>query len=122
MVVQKRSEKYGENVLIGGHQRERAMRELCAAYGWPEPDLVPCTILDVPDADAKQLNVALNNIEGEFDPVKLGRLFLDVRPMMTMEDVLATGFVVKEIDGLYADLIAAAGGFAAAPRPGRSEN
>jgi ParB-like chromosome segregation protein Spo0J len=98
MVVQAHSEQYGSSVLIGGHQRVRAMREVCAERGWPEPEAVPCTVLDVPDAEAKQLNVALNNIEGEFDPYKLGAMFRDIRGGMTMDDVLATGFQAVEID------------------------
>lgn len=98
MVVQLRSGQYGDLVLIGGHQRVRAMREVCAERGWPEPAEVPCTVLDVGDAEAKQLNVALNNIEGEFDPYKLGAMFADIRGAMTMDDVLATGFLAAEID------------------------
>jgi ParB-like chromosome segregation protein Spo0J len=98
LVVQKLSGAHGPMVLIGGHQRVRAMRELCAAEGWPEPAEVSAVVLDVGDAEAKQLNVSLNNIEGEFDPYKLGEMFRDIRPAMTMDDVLATGFAPVEID------------------------
>ena len=99
LVVQKRSAEYGmDNVLIGGHQRVAAMREICAERGWPEPREVPAMLLDVGDADAKQLNVALNNIEGEFDPYKLGAIFNDVFPDMTTDDVLATGFLNEQIE------------------------
>jgi ParB-like chromosome segregation protein Spo0J len=98
LVVQKRSEAHGPMVLIGGHQRVRAMRELCAEKKWAEPAQVSAVVLDVGDAEAKQLNVSLNNIEGEFDPYKLGEMFRDIRPDMTMDDVLATGFAPVEID------------------------
>lgn len=85
-------------ILIAGHQRIRAMHELCAEKGWAVPEEVPVTLLDVDDSTAKQLNVALNNIEGEFDPYKLGELFKDIRPSMSVDDVLATGFRLDEID------------------------
>jgi len=85
-------------VLIGGHQRVRAMRELCAEKGWEEPSELPAIILDVSDAQARQLNVALNNIDGEFDPYKLGEIFSPIRSEMSLDDVLATGFTPEQID------------------------
>jgi ParB-like chromosome segregation protein Spo0J len=97
LVVQKRG-----TVLIGGHQRVTAMREICAERGWPEPDELPSTVLDVDDATAKQLNIALNNVEGEFDPYKLGEIFADIFPKMTGDDVLATGFAQENIAELIA--------------------
>ena len=97
LVVQKRG-----MVLIGGHQRVKAMRELCADNGWDEPIELPATVLDVDDATAKQLNVTLNNVEGEFDPYKLGELFVDIFPKMTGDDVLATGFMQENIAELIA--------------------
>ncbi len=100
LVVQRTSEQYGESILIGGHQRVRAMRELCAERGWPVPVTVPAVVLDVQDPEAKQLNVSLNNIEADFDPHKLGEMFRDIRPTMTMDDVLASGFEPVEIDGM----------------------
>ncbi len=93
LVVQKKG-----MVLIGGHQRVRAMRALCEEHGWPLPATVPATVLDVSDSEAKQLNVGLNNIEGEFDPFKLGELFAGIRADMTMDDVIATGFEAENID------------------------
>lgn len=92
LVVQKKG-----MVLIGGHQRVRAMRELCKEHAWTEPTELPATVLDVDDATAKQLNIALNNVEGEFDPYKLGELFVELRPVMTGEDVVATGFEEENI-------------------------
>lgn len=98
LVVQRSSPKYGEMVLIGGHQRVKAARELCEERGFLLPDKLPVAVLDVGDAEAKQLNVALNNIEGEFDPHKLGELFADILPLMTVDDVLATGFTASQLD------------------------
>ena len=100
LVVQRDSAAYGSMVLIGGHQRVRVMRELCAEKKWPEPQELPAVVLDVPDATAKQLNVSLNNVEGDFDPDKLGLLFADIRLDMSADDILATGFDVGEIDEL----------------------
>lgn len=93
LVVQKRG-----MVLIGGHQRVDAMRSVCRERNWPEPEAVPAVILDVPDDDAKKLNVALNRIDGEFDPYRLGELFQSLRPDLTEEDVAALGFVMAEVD------------------------
>lgn len=100
LVVQKNSEMHGSMILIGGHQRVRVMREICAEKGWAEPEELPSVVLDVPDSMAKQLNVSLNNVEGDFDPDKLGLLFADIRLDMTAEDILATGFDVGELDEL----------------------
>ena len=102
LVVQRKSEAHGALVLIGGHQRVRAMRELCQERGWEEPETVPAVVLDVQDPEAKQLNVSLNNIEADFDPHKLGELFWDIRPNMTMDDVLASGFEPVVIDEMIA--------------------
>jgi ParB-like chromosome segregation protein Spo0J len=102
LVVQRQSEQHGAMVLVGGHQRVRAVRELCAERGWAVPATVPAVVLDIGDAEARQLNVSLNNISGEFEPFKLGELFREIRPTMTMDDVLATGFGAGEIDDMIA--------------------
>ena len=127
LVVQRRSEKYSpDNVLIGGHQRVAAMRDLCASKGWDVPEGVAVTVVDCDDAQAMQLNVALNNIEGDFDPYKLGEIFSAIRPEMNLEDVLATGFeaeqinemiklhstVEEQLDELEKDIAGGIGGFA----------
>lgn len=95
LVVQKKG-----MVIIGGHQRVRAVRELCAENGTPEPEFAWATVLDVDDREARQLNISLNNVEGEFDTFKLGELFSDLLPTMSDEDVLATGFMHDNIEEL----------------------
>jgi len=85
-------------VLIGGHQRLIAMRELCEERGWDAPSEVPAVLLDVSDATARRLNVALNRIDGEFDSYRLGEMFQSMRQDLTLEQVLATGFSMEEID------------------------
>lgn len=89
-------------VLIGGHQRVTAMREVCAERGVEMPAQAWATVLDVDDATAKQLNVGLNNIEGEFDHYKLGLMFAEMLPSMTTDDVLATGFEQENIEQMIA--------------------
>ncbi len=65
-----------DNLLIGGHQRLKAneMRQ--------KPDLtVPCVFLEgLSDAQAKALNISLNNTRamGEFDLPKLTELLLEI--------------------------------------------
>jgi ParB-like chromosome segregation protein Spo0J len=85
-------------VLVGGHQRLDALRQIAAEEGMEPPAELPAVVLDLTDAEAKELNVALNKIDGEFDPYKLGALFASIRPEMTMESVEATGFTMPEID------------------------
>ena len=109
-------------VLIGGHQRVTAMREVCAERGVEMPAQAWATVLDVDDATAKQLNVGLNNIEGEFDHYKLGLMFAEMLPSMTTDDVLATGFEQENIEQMIAlrqqhtDMRPLAGGGGRGPR------
>lgn len=93
LVVQKRG-----MVLVGGHQRLAALRQIASEDGVEAPAELPAVVLDLSDAEAKELNVALNKIDGEFDPYKLGALFASIRPELTMESVEATGFTMPEIE------------------------
>lgn len=99
LVVQRKADDGTPLVLIGGHQRVRAARELCEENGWDVPDGAWAVVLDVDDRTAKRLNVALNRISGDFDQFKLGDLFGDM-PDLTEEGALAIGFSVDEIDAL----------------------
>lgn len=100
LVVQAKSEAHGPMIVIGGHQRVTAMKAICKRRGWPEPERVTAVVLDLPDVEAKQLNVALNNIEGEFDPARLGAMFAEIGALMSAEDILATGFDRENIEEL----------------------
>jgi hypothetical protein len=51
----------------------------------------------VDDAQAKQINISLNRIDGEFDPHKLGVIFEEIYEDMTPSDVVAVGFKPDEI-------------------------
>ncbi len=98
LVVQRSSETFGPLILIGGHQRLRAVREIGIEDNRQLPDL-PCIVLDVPDRTAKMLNVSLNNIAGEFDPKLLGELLEDVNRVhvIDLDEVLVMGFDEEDV-------------------------
>lgn len=62
-----------ENVIIGGHMRTRAAKEL----GHNE---VPCFIVDLDEHKEKLLNIALNNLklQGRWDNEKLTELVVNI--------------------------------------------
>jgi ParB-like chromosome segregation protein Spo0J len=96
-------------VIIGGHQRYRAVKELAIESGGEVPDL-PCVVLDIDDRSAKRLNIALNRIGGEWDEKKLGELLADIHSEspITEEDVVILGYddrvEVLILAGVYAGL------------------
>ncbi len=99
-VVQKRSKEHGKPlVVIGGHQRLRAVRELCAELGREPPSHGWGVVLDVSDAAARGLNVALNSIEGDWDTSKLGDLFKYLKDAGEL-DLSTVGFDLAEVDEL----------------------
>jgi ParB-like nuclease domain len=72
LVVQKKGLR-----IIGGHQRLKAVREICVEESAAVPDL-PCIVIDLGDKEAKRLNLKLNKIQGEFEARLLGELFVDL--------------------------------------------
>lgn len=87
--------------IIAGHQRRRAMYELEGekrAAGIP----IPCYVLDIDDAKAKLLNIALNNTEGENDPDKLAAVINSIVNKVPLDSVAwrATGLTQSEIANL----------------------
>lgn len=99
LVVQKLSEAHGPNVIVGGHQRVRAVRELAAELKIAIPLHAWVVLMDVDDATAKQLNISLNRIEGEFDPHKLGLVLADITGRSDF-DLSAIGFQQMQVDEL----------------------
>lgn len=93
LTIQKRSKAHGPNIIIAGHQRVKAVRELCIELNVPLPQL-PCVVLDVEDRDAKMLNIALNNIEGEFIAKLVGEMLEDVNhaSVVLPEEKVLMGF------------------------------
>ena len=81
-------------VIVGGHQRVRAARELGHRA-------VPVVYVHLPPDDEKLLNLALNKIGGEFDLPKLAEILRDLRKAEA--DLGATGFSQKEISRAIAD-------------------
>lgn len=92
LVVQKKG-----NVIVGGHQRLTAIEEIAREYGIKVPEFIWAIVKDIDDPTAKQLNIALNRIDGEFEPYKTGLIFKEIYPTMTPADVMASGFVANEI-------------------------
>jgi DNA modification methylase len=75
-------------VVIGGHQRLEAARQL----GFTT---VPVVLVDVSDEEAKILNLALNKIQGKWDTMRLASLFSELRILPTPELELS-GFLRSE--------------------------
>ena len=98
IVVQRHSEAYGPMVIIGGHQRVRAFKEVCIELGLPIPK-IPCIVLDIDDRRAKKLNMQLNRVGGEFDPRKLGELLasIDEEEKITVDEASSMGFTIDEV-------------------------
>lgn len=63
--------------IIGGHQRVKAVKEICVEDGITVPKL-PCIVLDIDDRQAKKLNVLLNKVKGDFDNHLLGELLAEI--------------------------------------------
>jgi DNA modification methylase len=84
-----------DNVVVGGHQRLDAARALGLTK-------VPVVYVDVTEAEAKTLNLALNRISGEWDLPRLGALLDELRDLPDL-DMTLTGFDAKEMDDLLAE-------------------
>ena len=89
-----------DNVVIGGHQRLAAARKLGLSH-------MPAVFLDISEADAKLLNLALNKIAGDWDERKLA-LVLEELGALPEFDLSLAGFDDEEIKGHLAALEAAA--------------
>lgn len=80
------------NNVVGGHQRLTVLEN----EGETEVDV---SVVDLDETQERQLNVALNKIEGGWDEEKLAELLLDLG-----EDATLTGFTQQEIDSLTNDI------------------
>ncbi len=85
-----------DSTIIGGHQRWEAARTLGHAR-------VPVVYVDLSEAEAKALNLALNKIQGEWDLPKLGELLAELQELPELDETL-TDFDGREIESLLADL------------------
>lgn len=83
------------NTIVGGHQRYRIAQEL-------KHEDVPVNVIDVSPEDEKVLNVALNNIGGEFDKPKLEALLKEVVTFENL-DLELTGFRPEDISAMISE-------------------
>ena len=113
-----------ENVIVGGHQRIKAVQELKGQLGnkiaaleidlqTAEPEekeslksfieemkslnqgLVPVTYVSLPKVKEEMFNIALNKISGEWDDTKLLELLTELKDHT--EDLTLSGFDDKEL-------------------------
>lgn len=80
------------NNVVGGHQRLTVLEN----EGEAEVDV---SVVDLDPMQERQLNVALNKIEGGWDEEKLGTLLAELG-----DDATLTGFNQQEIDSLTNDI------------------
>ena len=80
------------NRVVGGHQRLTVLEN----EGETEVDV---SVVDLDETQEKQLNIALNKIEGGWDDEKLAEMLMELG-----EDATLTGFTQQEIDSLTNDI------------------
>jgi DNA modification methylase len=95
-VVQPLVVRRADGVVIGGHQRLEAAKAL-------GHQTVPVIYVDLSEAEAKLLNLALNRISGEWDLPKLGELLAGLQHVPDLDETLS-GFSGGEIDEILAEL------------------
>ena len=84
-----------DGTVIGGHQRLRVLKDL----GATEADVV---VLDLDKDHEKALNIALNKITGDWDPVKLTELIGELD--LDGYDLSLTGYSEKELEAILAEV------------------
>jgi DNA modification methylase len=85
-----------DDTVIGGHQRLAAVKAKGMTHA-------PVVYVDVSEAQAKALNLALNKIQGEWDLPKLGELLEELRDLPDLDETLS-GFDDREMEELLAGL------------------
>jgi len=85
-----------DRLVVGGNQRLEAARALGL-------EQAPAVLIELSDAEAKTLNLALNKIQGEWDLPKLGQLLEELRDLSDLDETLS-GFDETEMESLLADL------------------
>lgn len=81
--------KDGKNILVGGHQRYNVLK-------LTDKEETEVVIVELDEKEEKQLNLALNRIEGMWDYEKLEVIFEE----LSTEDILRTGFQQEEINDI----------------------
>jgi len=85
-----------DHTVIGGHQRLEAAKALGLGT-------VPAVYVDVTEAEATVLNLALNKIQGEWDLPKLGELLAELQRLPDLDETLS-GFDEREIETLLSEM------------------
>jgi len=85
-----------DRVMIGGHQRWLVAKEMGLTT-------VPVVFVEVSEAEARALNLALNKISGEWDVPRLGELLEDLRDLPDFDHTLS-GFDDREIEEILTEL------------------
>jgi DNA modification methylase len=85
-----------DRLVVGGNQRLGAVKIVGL-------ETVPVVFIQISDAEAKILNLALNRIQGTWNLPKLGELLEELTDLPDL-DVDLTGFDLPEIDSLLAEL------------------
>jgi DNA modification methylase len=81
--------------LVAGHQRLKILKR--------RGDLtVQVVVVDLDEHEEKALNIALNNVKGDWDETKLSEVLQELR--CADFDLALTGFSVEELDKLLAPL------------------
>jgi DNA modification methylase len=83
--------------LVGGHQRFKIL----LASGATEVDV---SVVDLPPAKEKALNIALNKVQGDWDRDKLAALLDELKREPELE-LSSTGFESREADDLIAEFL-----------------
>lgn len=84
-----------DNCLIGGHQRLSVL----LAAGETETNAV---VVDLDEAQAKALCIALNKLDGEWDYGQLADILQEL--IAEGENLIATGFTDRDIDDLLGEI------------------
>ena len=85
-----------DRVMIGGHQRWLVAKEMGLTT-------VPVVLVEVSEAEARALNLALNKISGEWDLARLGELLEELRDLPDFDHTLS-GFDDREIEEILTAL------------------
>src|SRR3990167_1146624 len=83
-----------EKIVIGGHQRLRALKELGHVQA-------PCIFRELPETEEQQLNLTLNRTRGEFQEDQLAEVLHKMDAQGA--DLGATGVNARELDRLLHD-------------------
>lgn len=105
-------------MIIGGHHRVRALKEICVEDGIAIPQ-IPAILLDVDDRTAKRMNIAFNKVHGDPDARLLGELLVMINEdsPMTIEDQETIGFEEPEEFLKYIHLVEPAHGLESGETP-----